>query len=51
MLAMMVTKFLIKRVRLLLTADLAWLISFPRRLTNSPDLYCSKKYMSFFINV
>lgn len=51
MLAIMVTEFLSRNVKLLLTADFAWLMSLPSLLTNYPDLYCSKKYMSFLMNL
>ena len=51
MFAMIVTEFLIKKDKLLLTADFAWFMSLPSLLTNYPDLYCSKNYMSFFMNL
>ena len=50
MLDMIIIEFLIIKVRLLLTADFAWLTSELSRLINSPDLCSSKKYMSFEIN-
>lgn len=40
MLPMIVRMFLNKKVMLLLTADLAWLMSLPRRLFSSPVLNC-----------
>ena len=40
MFPIIVTKFFNKKVKLLLTADLAWFISLPSRLVNYPDLYC-----------
>lgn len=47
---MIITEFLIIKVRLLLTADFAWLTSELNLLINSPDLCSQKKYMSFEIN-